>query len=209
MYKNYSNKDIEAIRHIRNHIMHYGRFPSVRDLMRELDYKSPRSAAIILDNLIEKGIIEKDRNGIMKLLLDESLKDNINHAQTVDIPLVGSAACGLPIFAEENIETYIPISIKIAKPSNRYFLLRAKGDSMNDVNINNGDLVLVRQQSVADNGCIVVALIDDEATIKEFHHKGNMIVLKPRSKIKKYQPIILTSDFRIQGIVETVIPNID
>jgi repressor LexA len=77
---------------------------------------------------------------------------------------------------------------------------------MNDADINDGDLVLIRQQQIAQNGDKVVALIDDEATIKEFHNNGNMIVLKPRSKNSKHQPIVLTSDFRIQGIVETVIP---
>lgn len=206
MHFNYTNKELEAIRHIRNYLMHHGRLPSVRDLMRKLGYKSPRSAAIILESLIDKGIIEKNSNGNMKLLPDDSLKDNINHAETVDVPLVGSAACGLPIFAEENIEAYIPVSIKLANPLNKYFLLKAKGDSMNDAGISDGDFVLVKQQPDADNGSNVVALIDDEATIKEFHHKGDTIILKPRSRNKKYQPIILTRDFRIQGVVVATIP---
>lgn len=122
------------------------------------------------------------------------------------MPLLGNVACGAPIFAEENIEAFISISDKLIKPSNRYFILRASGDSMDDVGINDGDLVLIRQQQTAQNGDQVVALIDDEATIKEFHHNENIIVLKPRSKSSKHQPIILTNDFRIQGVVETVIP---
>ena len=76
---------------------------------------------------------------------------------------------------------------------------------MDDAGINDGDLVLIRQQQIAKNGDKVVALIDDEATIKEFQNNGNMIVLKPRSKNSKHQPIVLTTDFRIQGVVETVI----
>lgn len=124
---------------------------------------------------------------------------------TKKVPLLGTVTCGSPIFAEENVEAQISVSVKLIKPNNKYFLLRASGDSMNDTGINDGDLVLIRQQQTAQNGDTVVALIDDEATIKEFHHNGNVIVLKPRSKSNKYQPIILTSDFRIQGVVETVI----
>jgi len=127
-------------------------------------------------------------------------------AQTVKVPLLGDVACGTPIFAEENIEAFIPVSDKLIKSSYRYFILRASGDSMDDAGINDGDLVLIRQQQIAKNGDKVVALIDDEATIKEFHNNGNMIVLKPRSKNSTHQPIVLTTDFRIQGIVETVIP---
>ena len=84
-------------------------------------------------------------------------------------------------------------------------MLRAFGDSMNKAGINDGDLVLVRQQQTAENGDKVVALIDDEATIKEFHHEGDMIILKPQSTNSKHRPIILTWDFKIQGVVEKVI----
>lgn len=141
--------------------------------------------------------------GLQKTKLDE---DSITNAHTIKIPLLGTIACGTPIFAEENIEAFIPVSDKFVKPSNRYFILRASGDSMNDAGINDGDLVLIRQQQIAQNGDKIVALIDDEATIKEFYNNGNMIILKPRSKNSKHQPIVLTNDFRIQGIVETVIP---
>ncbi|MEE9349620.1 MAG: transcriptional repressor LexA [Flavobacteriaceae bacterium] len=129
----------------------------------------------------------------------------LKNIETVLIPLVGMASCGLPIFAEENIEAQVPISIKLIKKGHRYFLLRAKGDSMNNSGINDGDLVLIRQQNQAINGDRVVALINDEATIKEYHHTGELVVLKPKSNNKKYQPIILTDDFRIQGVVESVI----
>lgn len=126
--------------------------------------------------------------------------------QTIKVPLLGSVACGNPIFAEENIEAYIPVSTQIIKQSNKYFILKASGNSMNEAGINDGDLVLVRQQQVANDRDLVVALIDDEATIKEYHKKQDMIILKPKSNEPIHQPIILTEDFRIQGVVETVIP---
>ena len=186
--------------------MKHGRMPSVRDLMRELDYKSPRSASVILESLLDKGVLKKRQDGGIQLMQYEIKEDNIKRAQTVKIPLLGTVACGVPIFAEENIEAEISVSIKLVKPSHKYFLLKASGDSMNKKGINDGDLVLIRQQQAANNGDIVVALIDDEATIKEYHHNRNTIVLKSQSTNNKHQPIILNHDFRIQGIVEAVIP---
>lgn len=124
---------------------------------------------------------------------------------TVNIPLIGSVACGLPAFAEEHIEAQIPISTKLVKTPSDYFLLSATGDSMNKKGIDSGDLLLIKRQHTAGTGDLVLALIDDEATVKEFRHNSDTIVLKPHSTNKKHHPIILTTDFRIQGIVEKVI----
>ncbi|MCF6167088.1 transcriptional repressor LexA [Lutibacter sp.] len=126
-------------------------------------------------------------------------------SDTVEIPLIGSVSCGLPIFAEENIEAQIPVSTKLIRKSANYFLLRAFGDSMNKKGINSGDLLLIKQQQVAESGDLVLALVDDDATVKEFINNGDTIVLKPHSSNPKHQPIILTSDFRIQGVVENII----
>ena len=120
---------------------------------------------------------------------------------TIEVPLVGTCSCGTPLLAEENIEEMIPVSTKIAKPPYRYFILRASGDSMNRAGINGGDLVLVRQQMTANNGDNVVALIDNEATIKEMQISDKEIILKPKSTSKQHKPIILSRDFRIQGVV--------
>jgi len=205
MFNEVKSKELEAIRIIRNYLYDIGKMPSTRELMRALEYKSPRSASVILNNLEKKGILFKKDNGRYQLM-DFELPNNFGtREQTVQVPLLGSVACGLPIFAEVNIDAKVPISVKLLRKGHKYFLLRAKGDSMNDVGINDGDLVLIRQQQHAENGDQVVALIDDEATIKEYHHKGNLVVLKPRSKSNKYQPIILSDEFRIQGVVEAVI----
>ncbi|GHC50601.1 repressor LexA [Ulvibacter litoralis] len=126
-------------------------------------------------------------------------------SDTVEIPLLGSVSCGLPILAEENIESKILISTKLVKKANDYFLLRASGDSMNKKGIHSGDLLLIKQQQVANHGDLVLALLDDDATVKEFLHNDDTIVLKPHSTNLKHQPIILSSDFKIQGIVEKVI----
>ena len=201
-----SNKELEALREIRNSLMHRGRVPSIRELMTSLGYRSPRSAAVIYENLIEKGILRRKRDGNLQFM--GGVEDDTFRAQTVDVPLVGSISCGVPVLAEENVEAMIPVSTKLAQSPHKYFLLRAKGDSMDERGINDGDLLLIRQQPTARNGDMVVALIDDEATVKEFHMAGETVVLKPRSKNKEHKPIVLTKDFQVQGVVVTAIPKL-
>src|SRR3989338_6066739 len=202
-----SNKELEAIREIRNSVMHVGRIPSMRELMSSLGYRSPRSASLIVDKLIKKGVLRRKEDGRLQLI--KSLGDDTTRAQTVDVPLVGMVSCGVPILAEENVQAKIPVSTKLAKPPHRYFLLKAKGDSMDQKGINDGDLVLVRQQTTAKDGDTVVALIDDEATIKEFRIGRDTYVLRPRSTNKTHQRIVLTRDFQVQGVVVTTIPNFE
>ena len=199
-----TNKELEAIREIRNSLMHVGRIPSMRQLMSSLGYQSPRSASLLVDKLIKKGALRRKKDGGLQFV--KSLGDDTTRAQTVDVPLVGMVACGAPMLAEENIQAQIPVSTKLAKPPYRYFLLKAQGDSMDQKGIDDGDLVLVRQQTTARDGEMVVALIDDEATIKEFRIGKDIYVLKPRSTNKTHQPIVLTKDFEIQGVVVTTIP---
>lgn len=131
--------------------------------------------------------------------------NNTVKTDTVSIPLVGSVACGLPIFAEEHIEAKIEVSTKLVKKPSDYFLLRATGNSMNKKGINSGDLLLIKRQHTAETGDLVLALLDDEATVKEFINNGSNLVLKPHSTNPKHQPIILTTDFKVQGIVADVI----
>lgn len=199
-----TERELEAFRAIRNSLIKRGRPPSVRELMTDLGYRSPRSAAILIDKLIQKGFLRRKSDGILQLLAEPEL--NQDHAQTVNVPLVGSVACGSPILADENIEALIPVSTKIARPPHQYFLLKVKGDSMDECQIYEDDLVLIRQQATAENGDLVVALIDTEATVKEFHRSRNTIILKPRSTNRSHQPIVLTADFQIQGIVVATLP---
>lgn len=173
------------------------RQPSIDDL-----YKIARILGVDARDLLDKDAYNK-KEGIIG---DDASDNLVIPAQTVNIPLLGSIACGAPILAIENIEAEVPISIELVKGSSKYFLLRAKGNSMNEVGISDGDLVLVKQQYTAENGDFVVALIDDEATIKEFRKNNDAIVLKPRSTEQKHQPIILTKDFKIQGVVVATIP---
>lgn len=201
---NLSKQEKEIIRSIRNSLVHTGSAPSIRNLMAALGYRSTRSVVIIIDRLIKKGFLKKDENGKIKLIKD--LEDSPIRANTIDIPLIGEIACGTPILAEENFEMMIPVSTHLAKPPHKYFLLRAKGDSMDKSGIDDGDIVLVRQQQTADINEKIVALIDDEATIKRLGAMDDAIVLKPDSTNKEHKPIILNRDFLIQGVVIATIP---
>jgi repressor LexA len=160
---------------------------------------------LLMQELEEAGFLEKKEDGGYRLLKDLKTERAVH---TVSIPLVGSVACGIPILAQENIEAMIPVSMSLARPGSKYFLLKARGDSMNLADINDGDLVLIRQQPTANNGEKIVALINDEATVKEFHQSGEFVTLMPRSSNPKHQPIIVTNDFQIQGIVVATIPKI-
>jgi repressor LexA len=199
-----TDKELQALRFLRNAIVHEGYSPSVRDLARALGYKSPRTAFLVLQTLASQGWLKRKPDGTLQLIKD--LAESEDHARTVEVPLVGRVACGSPILAEENVEAHIPVSTSLARPGNKYFLLRAVGDSMDDAGINDGDLVLVRQQESAQDGDKVVALIDDAATIKEFYRAKEVVLLKPRSTNKRHRPIVLRENFLIQGVVTSVLP---
>jgi len=199
----FSDREMMALRHIRNELMNSGKMPTVRNIMEKMEYKSPRSVSVLLEQLAEKGLLIH-REG--KYMLNESAEGASCNEDTVDVPLVGIASCGTPIFAEENIEAYFKISTKLARPIYKHFLLRAQGDSMDKKGIYDGDLVLVRQQDDAENGDLVVALIDNEATIKEFRREEGMVLLFPHSSNPMHKPVILSDDFQIQGVVLRALP---
>jgi repressor LexA len=110
------------------------------------------------------------------------------------VPLFENVACGIPIFTDENIEAEVFISIEMIKKGHKYFILRAERDSMD------------KENQHTENGDRILVLIYDEATVKEYNKNNGMVILKPKSTNKIHQPIILTKDFRVQGIIEKVIP---
>jgi len=181
--------------------------PTNREILKMMGLKSPRSVAQYLDVLEEGGYIQRGK-GARNIKVLKSPYDNNNSSKTVKVPVVGYVPCGTPFLAEENIEREIVVSDKIAKPPYKYFMLRAVGDSMNKAGINDGDLVLVRQQMTANNGDIVAALIDDEATIKKLRLHKDYITLEPNSTNPDHCPIILERDFRIQGVVVKSMPEL-
>ena len=200
--------DRKALTVIRNMIVHTGAAPSVRELANALGFSSPRSAVLVIERLVEAGYLKR-RESDRTLQLLKSPEGTRERETTVEIPIVGSAACGAPLLAIENIEAMVPVSTHLARPGHRYFLLRATGDSMTEAGIEDGSLVLVREQPSADNGEIVVALVDDEATVKELRRSNDAVVLMPRSHNKKHKPIVLRRDFRVQGVVVATLPTLE
>lgn len=197
-----SEKDRKGYSLIRNRLLQTGKKPTLEEINEVTGGKSPRSASLVIERLVRLGFLKKYGSN---LKLTEKRIDTAS-VSTVEIPLIGQVACGLPMLAQENIEAYYPVSRSLAKSGGTYFLLRASGDSMNMAGINDGDLLLVKQQSTANNGEQVVALVNDEATVKEFYYKGNYVTLLPKSNNPVHKPIILTEEFVIQGVVKAVIP---
>ncbi len=202
MLNNLSDKDKKAFALIRNKIVHYGESPTLREINEVTGGKSPRSASLVVDRLVEAGLVKRSVRG---LILANTYSES--SVSTVDVPLVGSVACGTPIFAEENIQTYIPVSTRMFQKGSTHFLLRASGDSMDANGINSGDLLLIRKQDTAVNGDRVVALINDEATVKIFEKTRDAVILRPKSHNKNHKPIVLTDNCMIQGVVVAVLPS--
>ena len=186
------SKEKEVFTYIKSFIRENWNSPSIRAMQETFWYASPRSIQLLINGLIEKWYLKRE-NGNIFLWGFQSIWQ-----MTIDVPLLWTVACGTPIFAEENVEARIPVSTQVASAPYKYFFLRAKGDSMNKKNINDGDLILVREQHTAQDGEIVVALIDDEATVKEFKRLWKNIALIPHSDNPKHKPIILQEDFMIQ-----------
>lgn len=198
--KDLSEKELVAYRYVRNQLVHFNHAPSVREVMRQLGLTAPRSAEIVLNSLIERGLLQRRSNTKLQLV-EDTLSSNEN-ATTVNLPLVGHVAAGAPILAEQNIEAYIPVDERLLRGNpQEYYLLRVRGNSMNLRKIYDGDLAIVKRQQAAEAGQNVVALINDEATIKELVPAQGKVLLKPHSTDKSIQPIILQEDFMVQGIV--------
>lgn len=195
--------DLKALAFIKKSFRLTGEAPSMEQIRVALGYKSKRSAWLIVHKLAKHELIKYD-NAQITLLGDHTEVGE----STVPVPLIGSVAAGAPSLAEQRNEGVVRISTQIAKPGRKYFLLRADGNSMNQAGIQDGDLMLIRQEVTAQPGEIVVALIDDEATVKFFERQGDHYLLRPKSSDPRHRPIIVHADLRIQGVFVTVIPDV-
>ena len=168
-------------------------------MKEKLNFKSTNSVQQYIKALKNKGYLNIEKHKSRGVSLKDSLSEVVN------IPLIGRVACGLPIFAEENIEAYIPVDKHIvrSKPQ-EYFFLTAQGDSMNEAGIDDQDLLLIESKEEANPNEIVVALIGDEATVKFFRPGTDYIALVPKSNNPAHKPILLKEEFSIQGVVKKV-----
>jgi len=195
-----TTKDKKILGYIREFIRTKNQSPTLGEIKTGLGLKWLNSVQRSIDSLEKKGYLTREKNQTRGIRLTGG------GVETINVPILGTASCGQPIWAEENIEGYIPTQKNLLKLQNRkYFYLHAQGDSMDQAGIGDGDLVLVRSQNYANNGEKVVALVDNEVTIKIFTRSSAGTVLKPMSSNPSHQPIILSSDFRVQGVIEKVI----
>jgi lexA repressor len=174
------------------HALH-GNIPSLGYIADHMGYKHKSNAQYHVAMLRESGML-----------------DNLDAPRMVEIPLLGNISCGPALLAEENVQAYVPIEANSLKSRNTkdYFFLKAEGDSMNNAGIIEGDLVLIRKQSQAPWKSIVVALIGDDATLKQLDKtKDGFPVLVPNSTNTIHKPRIMIEDFSILGIMERVIPS--
>ena len=191
-----SAKQQEILEYIKETILKTGYPPAVRDSCEAVHLKSTSSVHSHLETLEENGYIRRDPT---KPRTIEILDDNFNltRREMVNIPVLGTVAAGQPILAQENIENYFPIPAELL-PNQKTFMLRVKGDSMINAGIFNGDQIIVAQQETAENGEIVVALLDDSATVKRFFKENGHFRLQPENDAM--EPI-LTDSVQILGKV--------
>ena len=151
----------------------------MREICEAVDLKSTSSVHSHLETLEKNGYIRRDPT---KPRAIEIMDDNFNltRREVVNVPMIGYVAAGQPILAVENIEGYFPLPAEII-PNQETFLLKVKGESMINAGILNGDSVLVKQQATAENGDMVVALVDDSATVKNFYRENGHIRLQPQN----------------------------
>lgn len=195
-YGKISNKQREILEYIKQEILNKGYPPAVREICEAVDLKSTSSVHSHLETLEKNGYIRRDPT---KPRAIEIIDDNFNltRREVVNVPIIGSVAAGQPILAVENIENYFPIPTEFM-PNTETFMLKVKGESMINVGIYDGDKILVQQQSDARNGDIVVALVDDSATVKTFYKENGYIRLQPENDTM--DPIIV-EDCQILGKV--------
>ncbi|MCI5822294.1 MAG: transcriptional repressor LexA [Lachnospiraceae bacterium] len=195
-YGRISDKQREILEYMKQEILNKGYPPTVRELCDAVHLKSTSSIHSHLETLEKNGYIRRDPS---KPRAIEIVDDNFNltRREVVNVPVVGSIAAGQPLLAIQNIDNYFPIPAEYM-PNQDTFMLHVKGESMINVGIFDGDVILVKQQSTARNGEIVAALVDDSATVKTFYKEDGHIRLQPEND--SMDPIIVP-DCQILGVV--------
>jgi len=210
MAKKNSTKQQEILDFVYKCVNENGYPPSVREICAAVGFKSTSTVHSYLQKLTDSGVLYKDptkpraikilnNSTINKKAISSNSKEGYyTSREMVDVPVIGKVAAGQPILAVENITDTFPLPVEYVQNGDA-FMLRIQGDSMIEAGILNKDLVLVRQQSSANNGDIVVALIGDEATCKTFFKEKNYIRLQPQNS--SMDPIIVKNDVSILGKV--------
>ncbi len=182
-----SAKQMEILEYIKQEILRKGYPPAVREICEAVHLKSTSSVHSHLETLEKNGYIRRDPTKPRAIeIIDDTF--NLNRREVVNIPMIGQVAAGQPILAEENIENYFPVPAEFV-PNQNVFMLRVRGESMINAGIFDGDYILVKQQPTASNGDMVVALVDDSATVKTYYKEEGHYRLQPENDTM--EPIIV------------------
>ena len=182
-----SEKQREILEYIKQEILQRGYPPAVREICEAVNLKSTSSVHSHLETLEKNGYIRRDPTKPRAIeILDDDF--NLTRREVVNVPVIGQVAAGEPILAEQNIQDYFPIPVEYM-PNAEAFMLKVKGESMINAGIMSGDTVLVQRQSDARNGDMVVALVDDSATVKTFYKEDGHYRLQPEND--SMDPIIV------------------
>ena len=195
-YGRITDKQREILEYIKKEILNRGYPPTVRDICEAVNLKSTSSVHSHLETLEKNGYIRRDptKPRAIEIVDDNS---NLTRREFANVPLIGQVAAGQPLLAVENIESYFPIPTEFM-PNAESFMLKVKGESMINAGIFDGDNILVEKCDNVHNGDIVVALIDDSATVKTFYKEDGHIRLQPENDTM--DPIIVP-DCKIVGKV--------
>lgn len=183
-----SDKQQEILDYIKEEIMAHGYPPSVREICRAVGLKSTSSVHSHLETLEKNGYIKRDPTKPRTIEIMDETFYNVQRRELANVPVIGHVAAGMPLLAEENITDYVPIPVDFL-PNEETFILVVKGESMIKAGIYDGDKIIVKRQNTADNGNIVVALVDDSATVKRFYKEKGHYRLQPENDAM--EPIIV------------------
>jgi repressor LexA len=204
MAENISKKQQEILEYIKEQILQKGYPPAVREICKAVNLSSTSSVHSHLAKLEERGYIRRDPTKPRAIeIIDDQF--NFNRREMVNIPIVGRVAAGAPLLAQQNIEDYYPFPAE-ALPNAQVFMLQVKGDSMINMGIYENDYLIVKQQPTASNGDVVVALIDDSATVKRFYKENGHYRLQPENDFM--EPIIVEECQILGKVISLVRMNI-
>ena len=182
-----SKKQQEILEYIKSQILERGFPPAVREICEAVSLKSTSSVHSHLETLEKNGYIRRDPTKPRAIeILDDTF--NLTRQEVVNVPLIGRVAAGEPLLAQENIENYFPVPMEFM-PNEKTFMLSVRGESMINAGILDGDMVLVQQMQTASDGDIIVALVEDGATVKTFYKEKDAIRLQPEND--SMEPIIV------------------
>ena len=199
-----TKKQQEVFNFIKNYIEKNGYPPAVRDICKGVNLSSPSSVHAHINSLVEMGYLKKDLLKKRAISISDDYREESdiykgkeNGIDYLEVPVIGQVAAGQPILAAENVERTFPLPMDFAKNKD-VFMLRVKGDSMINAGIFDGDYVIVRREDTASNGNIIVALIDDSATVKTYYKENGYFRLQPEND---YMEPIIVNELKVLGRV--------